>query len=115
VQKFTRPLTREIELASGRLALTFTEQGIAVRPVGSRKPPWEVTWERILTHVTSTHDAAAALEALKKVDASRPSFPAEAPKADAGAAPSAEATTHSPAASESMPHHMEPHHNPVHG
>jgi len=36
VQKFTRPITREVEIGSERLAFTFGEQGIAVRPVGSR-------------------------------------------------------------------------------
>jgi hypothetical protein len=52
VQKFTRPITREIELGGERLALTFNEQGIAVRPVGSRKPPKEITWAGVLTHMT---------------------------------------------------------------
>jgi len=52
VQKFTRPITREIEIGGERLALTFSEQGIAVRPVGSRKPPKEITWAGVLTHMT---------------------------------------------------------------
>src|SRR5260370_31074172 len=51
VQKFTRPITREIEIGGERLALTFSEQGIAVRPVGSRKPPKEITWAGVLTHM----------------------------------------------------------------
>ena len=52
MQKFTRPITREIELGGERLALTFNEQGIAVRPVGSRKPPKEINWAGVLTHMT---------------------------------------------------------------
>ena len=35
MQKFTRAITREIEVGGERLALTFTEQGMSVRPVGS--------------------------------------------------------------------------------
>src|ERR1700732_5536090 len=53
VQKFTRPLTREVELAGGRLAFTFSEQGIAVRPVGSRRPPREITWGALVLHMTA--------------------------------------------------------------
>lgn len=90
MQKFTRPLTREIELGGGRLALTLTEQGLAVRPVGSRKPPREISWARLLCQLTgaapagdqepSAADLAAAVESLKK---------GEAGKASAAAAPTA--------------------------
>jgi len=52
VQKFTRPITREVEIGGDRLAFTFSEQGIAVRPVGSRKPPKEIAWAALLTHMT---------------------------------------------------------------
>jgi hypothetical protein len=52
VQKFTRPITREIEIGGERLAFTFGEQGISVRPVGSRKPPKEITWAAVLIHMT---------------------------------------------------------------
>jgi hypothetical protein len=51
VQKFTRPLTREIEIGGERLALTFSEKGIVVRPVGSRRPPWEMSWATLVCHV----------------------------------------------------------------
>jgi cell wall assembly regulator SMI1 len=44
VRKFTRPLTREIEVAGRRLAVTLSQRGVSVRPVGSRKPPRELTW-----------------------------------------------------------------------
>jgi len=52
VQKFTRPITREVEIGGERLAFTFSEQGIGVRPVGSRKPPKEINWAALLTHMT---------------------------------------------------------------
>jgi cell wall assembly regulator SMI1 len=61
VQKFTRPLTREIELAGERLALTFTAEGISVRPVGSRKPPREATWATVL-HCLAGSQAAPSPE-----------------------------------------------------
>jgi hypothetical protein len=73
VQKFTRPITREIEIGGERLALTFGEQGIAVRPVGSRKPPKEISWAGVLTHMigpgADTHPSpeqiTAAVEQLR--------------------------------------------------
>jgi hypothetical protein len=52
VQKFTRPITREIEFSGLRLAVTFGEQGITVRPVGSRRPPREISWAAFLTYLT---------------------------------------------------------------
>lgn len=60
MQKFTRPITREVELNGQRLALTFSEQGLSMRPVGSRKPPREVSWNQLLAHVL---DMAAAPQA----------------------------------------------------
>jgi hypothetical protein len=73
VQKFTRPITREVEIGGERLAFTFGEQGIAVRPVGSRKPPKEIAWPALLTHMTgpsagaspSSEQLTAALEQLR--------------------------------------------------
>jgi cell wall assembly regulator SMI1 len=59
VQKFTRPLTREIELAGERLALTFSAEGISIRPVGSRKPPQEVSWATFLCRVADQSDDEA--------------------------------------------------------
>jgi cell wall assembly regulator SMI1 len=44
MQKFTRSLTREIELAGERLAVTLSEEGLSVRPVGARRPPQTMTW-----------------------------------------------------------------------
>ncbi len=81
MQKFTRPLTREIELAGERLAFTFDETGIAIRPVGSRRPPKEITWAALLVHLTGLPPAAgetpspevltAALDRLKTSGSSR--------------------------------------------
>jgi cell wall assembly regulator SMI1 len=75
VQKFTRPITREIECAGERLALTLSEQGIAVRPVGSRKPPWELTWPNLICvltdqgasdrHVPTAEQVSEAVNRLK--------------------------------------------------
>jgi hypothetical protein len=87
VQKFTRPITREIELGGERLALTFGEQGIAVRPVGSRKPPKEITWAGVLTHMTgpgagtppSPEQISAAVEQLRGPGAKPASKPEPEP------------------------------------
>ena len=47
MQKFTRALTREVEIHGERYAVTLSEQGLSLRPVGSRKPPHEATWDQI--------------------------------------------------------------------
>jgi cell wall assembly regulator SMI1 len=73
VQKFTRALTREIELAGQRLKVTLDEKGIAVSAVGSRRPPREASWAALVMHLLQsapapepgTHALAEALEALK--------------------------------------------------
>jgi hypothetical protein len=84
VQKFTRPLTREIECAGERLALTFSEQGIAIRPVGSRKPPMEFTWGQLLGALAGRSPARGELptaeeltEALKQLKSAAPARPAK--------------------------------------
>ena len=61
MQKFTRPLTREIEVAGERLAMTLSDQGINVRPVGSRKPPWEFSWATVLSHLLGPSAVASSL------------------------------------------------------
>jgi len=91
VQKFTRPITREVELAGERLAFTLNEQGVAIRPVGSRKPPWEISWGALLIHLAGhagtpshapTNDhIAAAIEALRKGDGAKPAPHATHPEA----------------------------------
>ena len=82
MQKFTRPLTREIEVAGERLALTLHDQGLSVRPVGSRKPPWEFAWATVLHQLIGSGTAAgpqptaeqmaATLGLLKKGQAGEP-------------------------------------------
>jgi cell wall assembly regulator SMI1 len=101
VQKFTRPLTREIELGSARLALTFSESGVSIRPVGSRKTPWEVSWNTLVCYATgqlpkvameaTAEEAAAAVELLRKGAPSK--GPAPAPPAS-DKSPPAGTTTH---------------------
>jgi cell wall assembly regulator SMI1 len=44
MQKFTRALTREIEVGGERLAVTLSEEGLTVRPVGARRPPHTLSW-----------------------------------------------------------------------
>ncbi|MBY0395995.1 MAG: hypothetical protein K2X91_05910, partial [Thermoleophilia bacterium] len=48
MQKFTRELVREVEIGGERVALTLSEKGVAVRTVGSRKPPAEIGWEAVV-------------------------------------------------------------------
>ena len=60
MQKFTRPITREIDLNGQRLAVTFNEQGLSIRPVGTRKPPREITWTDLLTHVLESSPSASS-------------------------------------------------------
>jgi hypothetical protein len=76
MMKFTRPITREIELGGERLAVTMGEAGVAFRPVGSRKPPHEVSWAAILccatgqmSSSTSPESITAALQALRSAPA----------------------------------------------
>ena len=105
MQKFTRPLTREIELAGERLAVTLSAEGLSVRPVGSRKPPLEAGWAEIVRSLTARgtgtgptpEELKAAVEALKKggsaKSASSPSGSAPARAAPApGAQPAGTAT-----------------------
>jgi cell wall assembly regulator SMI1 len=48
MQKFTRELTREVEVNGERIALTLSEKGVSARPVGSRKPPLEIAWADVI-------------------------------------------------------------------
>ncbi len=48
MQKFTRSLTREVEIEGERLAVTFSNDGLELRPVGSRRPPLTVSWAGLL-------------------------------------------------------------------
>jgi len=69
MQKFTRDLTREIEVDGERLALTLTEKGVSIRAVGSRKPPQDVTWAAV---IAAARSAPAAAPAAGLVAASAP-------------------------------------------
>ncbi len=72
MQKFTRPITREIELAGERIALTLSEEGITLRPVGSRAAPRQLSWSAVV-HAAATGGSdpepdqlTAAVAALRK-------------------------------------------------
>jgi hypothetical protein len=47
VQKFTRTLTREVELDGRRLVVVLDEKGITVRGIGARRPPRFLSWASI--------------------------------------------------------------------
>ncbi len=85
MQKFTRAITREVELGGERLALTFDAEGISVRPVGSRRPPFTCSWASVVHHLTrqsggepTPEDIAGAISRLKGAKATdeRPASPA---------------------------------------
>jgi hypothetical protein len=86
MQKFTRTLTREIELAGTRLALALSETGVSVRTVGTRRPPWEMSWATFVCHLAGNNPSdggsptadgvSAAVEKIKTGEA--PSRPAAA-------------------------------------
>lgn len=71
MQKFTRALTREVEVGGERLAVTFSAEGLSVRPVGARRPPHTLSWEALVCACTehgaacSPERLAAALKAIK--------------------------------------------------
>src|SRR5262245_34528535 len=88
MQKFTRALTREVEIGGERLALTLSAEGVRIRPVGSRRPPRQLSWASILCasagnlpagEAATPEEIAAALDALHA--GSRAARPAEPPAA----------------------------------
>src|SRR4051794_592939 len=48
MQKFTRALTREVEVGGQRLAVTLSAEGVSLRPVGSRRPPATLSWAALV-------------------------------------------------------------------
>ncbi len=72
MQKFTRPITREVELGGERLAVTLTAEGITIRPVGGRSAHHEATWARVFHLLMgsdkdpTTEEVTAAVAAFKK-------------------------------------------------
>src|SRR4051794_34257710 len=95
MQKFTRSLTREIEVEGERVSVTLDETGITLRPVGSRRPPHTVSWIGVLCAATaptshSLDQVAHAIAALKKGGDKGPAAPVHT-EAPAGGPTHAEA------------------------
>jgi hypothetical protein len=109
VQKFTRPITREVELGGERLAFTFTEQGLAVRPLGSRKPPREISWGAVLVHMLSSSEGQAVAPSPDQITAAAASLKGPAskatpkPPAEEGQAQSSHPQPAAPSSSEPNP------------
>jgi cell wall assembly regulator SMI1 len=78
VQKFTRPLTREIELGGERIGLTLAEDGIKVRLVGARRPPLEMSWGKVIHYATAGASEPTAAELANAVAAVKKGGPAQA-------------------------------------
>ena len=107
MQKFTRPLTREIELAGERLALTFSERGIALRTVGSRKAPWEITWPALVCHLMGKCNAPGVEPSLEQLTEAIRSFKSTpAPTSQAPAPEVHKEVVHEPHASPPPPHEV---------
>jgi len=116
VQKFTRALTREIEVGGERLAVTLSEEGMSFRVVGSRKPPHEMTWAACLVACTQGHEQPlshdqleTAVKALRAGGKERPEKEKPAPPEPAGGGQ--EAVGHAPPAPPPPAAHPEPHHH----
>lgn len=77
MQKFTRPLTREVEINGERMTVSLSAQGVSIRPVGSRRPVVEVTWADVLAvaaktvpvGATAAQDDSPLGQALARLDA----------------------------------------------
>lgn len=52
MQKFTRALTREVEVGGQRLAVTMDADGLTIRPVGSRREPHRLGWAAVAVAAT---------------------------------------------------------------
>jgi cell wall assembly regulator SMI1 len=91
MQKFTRALTREIEVGGERLAITLDEAGLSLRPVGSRKPAHELSWAAVVCALAASPSGAAPAEAelLEAIETLRGGA-AGAKAADPPAAPESE-------------------------
>lgn len=73
MQKFTRSLAREVVIGGERLALTLDAEGVAIRPVGSRRPPVQVSWATVLCAATGAPaDEAALADALAALRGAAP-------------------------------------------
>src|SRR5262245_16182182 len=90
MQKFTRALSREVEVGGERLAVTFSAEGLSVRPVRSRRPPATLSWAALVCAAGQPEPdpdrVAAALAALKGGSGkASPANPPPAEKADLAA------------------------------
>lgn len=87
MQKFTRALTREIEAAGERLAVTLSEEGMTLRPVGGRRPPHTLSWDALVYACVSLQgtdlNPDAIAEAVKALKAGGDSTPRPKPAAAA--------------------------------
>lgn len=92
MQKFTRSLTREIEIGGERVAVTLDAEGVTLRPVGSRRTPHTLSWVSVVCAAAQGHPSpdqiGQAVQALKK---GAEKAPAAAPAAEAHHAPAAPA------------------------
>jgi cell wall assembly regulator SMI1 len=66
MQKFTRAVTREVEVAGVRLAVTLDEKGVSVRPVGSRGAPHEASWAAVLCALAGRSAGAPAADEVRR-------------------------------------------------
>ena len=72
MQQFTRALTREIEVGGERLAITLSKEGLSVRPVGGRRPPYTMSWTAwVCACVTGAGHEPAAEEVERVLKAVR--------------------------------------------
>src|SRR5262249_55873474 len=78
--KFTRALTREIEIGGERLAVTLDAGGVTVRPVGSRRPPHTLGWPAVVCAIAG-RPAAGPAPPPPEVPAPPAAPPHGAPKA----------------------------------
>ena len=106
MQKFTRALTREIEVGGERLAVTLSEEGLSVRVVGTRKTPYSMTWAACLCALTqgrerppTEEELAATVKALKAgvKEPAAPPAKTEEPAHTASHAPAPEHAAAAPA------------------
>lgn len=114
MQKFTRALTREVEVAGERLAVTLSEEGLTVRPVGSRRPPHTMSWAACLCALVgkpSSGATPAEAEIQEAVKALKSGAEKPAARKEEGKEQQAHPGQEAPAAPP-PPHHD--HHTPPH-
>jgi cell wall assembly regulator SMI1 len=85
MQKFTRSLTREIDIGGERVAVTLDAAGVTLRLLGTRRPPHTITWPSIVCAAAKVPDQIAeAVQAIKKGGEKTPdAAPAPVPDAEA--------------------------------